>query len=369
MRSFAPGLSTLAAVIFFTAAIAQLFGAEPQLPPSKRNAPKRETIEFSTSTSPTLPKPTTRVEELQNRPSLGSQNEGGANMGPAPASIAPVPQPAQMNKALAERMLQDLDRRKNWMVPGAQDTDLHSVMGDWMSKGFEQNTPSGEKKNESVMERFLKGNDTKSRTHRNPGSKESDSPFGDRKTDNELDQNRSLFDPRTKDNEAKGISDFNLQGVLSSGIRTDFGRTELKALEGFRSEYGQDADRSLRNKELAREREVLRSAEFQKLIQPRDPSMSPVFSGIPDPINSPDLTRRDLNPILPRASEPLRTESTPFGAPPGGGFRRTDSGMFGVATPASPAFAPTPPPAPQISVTPGYKPSMSIILEAPKRQF
>jgi hypothetical protein len=43
-----------------------------------------------------------------------------------------------VSKALADRMLQQLDRRKNWLVPGAQDAELSGMMSEWMKQGFEK---------------------------------------------------------------------------------------------------------------------------------------------------------------------------------------------------------------------------------------
>jgi len=355
-------------VIFFAAASDILLAAEPQLPPSKRNAPKGQQIEFSSvsSTAPELPKPAPRAAELQNRQGfVKDNNESGAN----PGSATPPPaQPPAMSKALADRMLQQLDRRKNWMVPGAQDAELSGMMSEWMKQGFEKNDKeTDDEKKESVMERFLKGTDQKNK-RRNDQSR--GGPDDRKDNDNSRDDDafsNSKRDPKSES--PSGVSDFSLKGALTSEHRKEgFAPREMSRQNMFRPDFNQE-NRTGRERELAKEREATRAAEFQQLLRPR--SASPTFSSITDPINSaPDLTRREFNPTLPRISEPApRPEASSFGAPQlPRSYGAQDRGLFGVTVPSAPSFSPAQAPAPQLPAT-TFRPSTSIILEPPKRPY
>ena len=372
MRSFAPRLMKLAAtVILFTAADAILFAADQpnqqtnqyQLPPSKRNAPKGQRLEFSaaSSTAPELPKPTPRATELQNRQAIGSDSAPPVN---GIATIAPSQAP-QVSRALAERMLQQLDRRKNWMVPGAQDAEFDGMISDWMKQGFDKNgKETDEEKNESVMERFLKGSNEKNKSQQKHRLGEQNDPNS--QNDNSRDE-KGLSNRDPKVQETTGLADFSLKSALSADRKDGFAPMEMNRQNMFRNDFNPD-NRTGRERELAREREATRAAEFQQLISPR--SGGATFSSITDPINSaPDLTRREINPILPRAAEPAaRPEGNAFGAPqPARSFGAQDRGLFGVTVPTTPNFNPTPA-APPVSA-PIFRPATSIILEPPKRPY
>jgi hypothetical protein len=394
MRSVAPGLTKLAAVIFFAAAQTCIYSADPQsqLPPSKRNAPKGQKLEFSSSGgAPEVPKPTSRAEELQKKPALAPDSSAAFNA--AAGGIAPSgPVQAQpISKELAARMLQELDRRKNWMVPGAQEAGMSGAIGDWANKGFDKKEAIGEEKNESVMERFLKGENSKNKRDEKGKTRETrdneaaeESEIADNKRAGETDDRKR--DANLSGEESNAAVDFSLKGALTPGNRTDdeSRRKFVPPPTVLRGDLGQEMNRSLREKSLAREREATRSAEFNDLIKPRS-GLS--FSGL-DPINSaPDLTRREFNPVLPRASEPSRPELGSFsssfgsgtfgagsfggsfgGSAPGAGFSLPDQNMFGVAVPTVPSFAPSATQTvPQPATT--FKPASSIILEPPKRIF
>jgi hypothetical protein len=122
----------------------------------------------------------------------------------------------------------------------------------------------------------------------------------------------------------------------------------------------------LRERDRDRDRESTRALEFQQMIAPRGGATR--LGAIPDPINSgPDLTRRDINPIMPRPIEPARPETTPFNPPAVSGPRFQDRGMVGVTSPGMPDFGSANRAVPSPSVN--FRPAQSIILEPPKRKF
>jgi hypothetical protein len=131
----------------------------------------------------------------------------------------------------------------------------------------------------------------------------------------------------------------------------------------FRSEIGVGPDR--RQFERDRAQNNARSAEFMQILRPRGTSG---FAGVTDPINSPDLSSRAMNPITPRPLEGSSMSRSPFAAPPSTpSARMQDNSMFGVTGPAAISGA-----APIVNAPaprPEPLPSRLIVIEPPKRVF
>jgi len=202
------------------------------------------------------------------------------------------------------------------------------------------------------------------RDNRNLDSKDKDAKSNDRDDD---DRRR---DPKDA-NESNGLAEFNLKNFIHQQDReqTFLKDNQLpKASQLFRTEIGVPETRQQIERE--RTQRETRSAEFMQMLKPRGSGGGggTGFAGVNDPINSPDLSRREMNPIMPRAMEPSAMSRSPFATPPSSPSARIqENSMFGMAGPAAASSV-----APIVN-TPLPRsetiPSRNIIIEPPKRAF
>src|SRR2546423_1799579 len=114
MRSRRTNFLKIAFVLSSAAAFSSLLAAD--------SAPAPENIEFSRAspTTPKVPRPGQKNEDLATR--FGNVRDSGGGQGGE--MQAPMdPGPVVPSRAAAEKMLQEWDKKKNWLVPGAQDID------------------------------------------------------------------------------------------------------------------------------------------------------------------------------------------------------------------------------------------------------
>ncbi len=293
----------------------------------------------------------------------------------APAPLAP-------SKATMDRMSDLLDRKKNWLVPGSQDRGELTVLDSFGRKDGSTKSFGGElDRKESIMERYMREGDAKPKS----GETRSDSERRregtnpregrgnrDGREDRDADGGRDPdgFDPSRRDQ--NGLASFDLKGFISraqSGRDADLIKDAdtTRALQSMKSDFTPTQDtRGDRDRELAREREATRSAEFMQLLKPRGGSAGGPSVSFNDPLNSPDRTSRDLNPIMPRAGFELPTRSAmPETAI--GPSRIQGNSMFGAAIPAAAAL-------PEVTrsfdppTAPVSRPSQNIMIAPPTRR-
>ena len=372
MRSGRTTLLSIALAFSNAAAFSCLYAADStaKAPP----APQPEKIEFSraSSTAPKIPRPGIKPEDLAER--YGSVRDSGGGTTPQMALPAPtVGGPAMPSKAAAEKLMRDWDRNKNWLFPGAQD----NTDEDPLKRLEKQNDPEKEllgEKREGVMERFLKGEDPSAKTKTQGPVRLRDLDRDRDRTSNKLNvgpskdgqlgEDKDKDDPQRDPNDnrdSNGLADFNLKNFIRQQNTPNFLNNELpKANQLFRSgSFGNP--NAFRDPELERtkqrEREAARSAEFMQILRPHTSSG---FAGVNDPINSPDLSRREMNPITPQSSGP---NASPFTGPSSPSSRMQDNAMFGVTGPAASSItpavsAPLPRPEPR---------AKAVVIEPPRR--
>jgi hypothetical protein len=367
------------AVAFSSAAIFSCLHAADAPARSTNAAPEK--IEFSrtTSTTPGIPRPGSRTDDLLER--YGNVRENTGNKGPDFAVPSAPTTPILPSKAAAEKLLKEWDKKRNWAVPGAQDQDSESANPLEKTDDPEKEL-SGENR-DGVMERYLKGElKSKDKNPNAPRLRDLDrdrdrtnnrvndgSGKGrkDRDDADDKDENDKSRDPNDN-KDSNGLADFNLKRFLQQQNQPNFLNTELpKASQMFRSDFGaRPGYREDRERAQTRERDAARSAEFMQILKPRTGGATfvGVGGGVNDPINSPDLTRREMNPITPRVTEGSTLGSSPFATPPASPASRIqENNMFGVTGPAAAASITPPivaPPAQEIRARP-------IVIEPPRR--
>ena len=354
MRSGRTTIFSIAFAFSSAAAFSCLHAADSTAKPAPASQPEK--IEFSgaSSTAPKIPRPGMKPEDLFER--YGNVRDTAGGNTPQMALPSPTaPGPAMPSKAAAEKLMRDWDKNKNWLFPNARDDSDP----DPLKQLDKQNDPEKEllgDRREGVMERFIKGEDTSGKTKtqgqlrmrdldrdRDRASNKlktgptKDGQFAD---DKDKDDNDPQRDPNDN-KESNGLADFNLKNFIRQQNAPNFLNNELpKANQLFRSgSFGNP--NSNRDPELdrakQRERDAARSAEFMQILRPR----SSGFAGVNDPINSPDLTRREMNPITPQITGSSGPNASPFSAPPSPASRMQDNAMFGVTGPAASSIAPT----------------------------
>src|SRR5690349_10346440 len=127
MRSGRKSILKIAFAFASAATFSCVYAAES---PAKAPPAQPEKIEFSgaSSTTPKIPRPNFKKDEdLLGR--YGNVRESSA---PAPeVSVAPPSTSTVMpSKAAAEKMLREWDKKRNWLVPGAQETEPQNFLED-----------------------------------------------------------------------------------------------------------------------------------------------------------------------------------------------------------------------------------------------
>lgn len=360
-------------------------------PASATAAPRSgapEKIEFSrsTSTTPRVPRPgrTDQNKELLNRFGNVPENPAG-QMGPQAPITSPTTGAQFPSKAAAEKLMRDWDRQKNWLVPGAQDPERDDPFKQLEQKSDPEKVLLGDK-SEGVMERFLKGENENPNAHgKSPGQgprrlNDLDRDLG-RNNNNRIDlagkdgkkeDGDDSENPKADNAQSNGLADFDLKRWIRQQDQPNFLSNELpKASQMFRAgNFGNPAALRSPSEERAKERELdaKRAADFMQILKPRTPGSAfagTAAGGLIDPINSPDLTRREMNPVLPQMSGSDSGGRPAFGAPPPSPASRIqDNNMFGVTGPAASSITPTvtaPLPRPEPSR------NRSIVIEPPRR--
>lgn len=277
-------------------------------------------------------------------------------------------------KEQAERMFEYMDRKRNWLVPGA--SELMTA-----EKAFAKDGRKKEenfmfmKRSEGVLQRYLNSDKENKEKEGDADASEKDRPRErDRRDNGDESKGRLEITDRDKNShddpdaaESNGIREFDLRAYLrpGGGLRNELRDEENipKAFQPMRAELpGRDRAPD-KEKTAAAEREAQRAAEFQELIRPRGLGQR-AGAALPDPVQGPDLTRREMNPITPRA--PLTANRTEI-APPPVSSKIQDTRMFGVAAPTAASISAPVTVAPQITA-PAQRPS-AVIIEHPKKIF
>jgi len=372
---------TIAFALSSAATFSCLHAADPALKAAPTGAPEK--IEFSgaSSTAPKIPRPGVKTEDLLER--YGNVREPVGGDSPAVAIPPPMSTgPTMQSKAAAERLMRDWDLKKNWLVPGAREEREHDAL-----KRLEQSSDSEKDllsdKREGIMERFLKSENPSDKA-KTQGPIRSRDLRGDFVRDRDRDSNKLNMgptragqftddkekdenDPRRDPNdnkESNGLADFNLKKFIRDQNAPNFLNNELpKANQLFRATtFGNpnayrdpDVERTKQ-----RERDAVRSAEFMQILRPH---ATPGFAGVNDPINSPDLSRREMNPITPQMSGSSGPNASPFTGASSPSSRIQDNAMFGVTGPAASSItpsvsAPLPRPEPR---------ARAVVIEPPRR--
>src|ERR1051325_10312016 len=121
------------------AAVSFLHAADSTQPSTPAAAPEK--IEFSrgSSTSAKVPRPGVKTDDLLNR--FGNVRE--TTPPPTDFQVPMAPQNAMPTRAATEKMLRELDKKKNWAVPTRQDdSDSLSPLS---KKDEDTNDPLAEK--------------------------------------------------------------------------------------------------------------------------------------------------------------------------------------------------------------------------------
>jgi hypothetical protein len=279
------------------------------------------------------------------------------------------------SKAAAEKMLLEWDKRKNWAVPGAQEmTDPSEAFTRDKDKDKDRDDLLSDKP-KGVMDKFLDGDNVRKNKDGqqrlrdlnqdgNGGDNSNDSTDDRRRDRNSDDKNDRDRRDSNEPAEAGDLATFNLKSFIRQQNQPNFlNDTALpKASQMFRSEIGSGPDTRQLDRDKAQHDQ--RAAEFLQILKPRT---STTFVGANDPINSPDLSRREMNPITPRPIESSGISRSPFTPPPSSPASRiSDNNMFGVTGPAASSLSPgieTPLPRPESTRV------QPIVIEAPKRPF
>lgn len=363
MNIFPPRLFRFALPLLAGAAFVAS-GAEKTAKPPER---KTEKIEFSGgATRPVLSKPGEKFEDLDGR--LGPERGSGPAPGPDFGSVGP--QAPALNKKVVDKLLLEYDKKKNWMVPGAQEQEDSTALDHEEIGLVEKGAPK------TVLEKFFEKADSKTKRSQGLSSKDPERESDDDTRDNN-DPDKDLDSKRERDiePESNGFRDFNLRSYLNPG-QTQRGSTDPfigRPDSGLqRSLQTLGADRTMEsNRRTQQEKEAARAAEFQQLIRPRSGGAT-LPNALPDPINSQaDATRRELNPVSPLSSSRSESVLREFNSPATRSSPISDSGMFGIAAPPSAASSITPaftPPAAGPALQGAFAPG-SIIHERPKRPF
>jgi hypothetical protein len=288
--------------------------------------------------------------------------------------MAPPTSGVLPSRAAAEKMLIEWDKKKNWAVPVGEEED--PAANAFVKADEKKEEGFGDERPKTRMEQFLLGTDESKR--KTPGQsrlRDLDNDRRDNRTLTSMDRvdKRDERDDRKDDgsprdpndnSESNGLAEFNLKNFIrqQNGMPTFLKDNPMpRASQLFRPEVNNNAF-DARQFERDRTQRDARAAEFNQLIKPRLPG---TFAGPSDPINAPDLTRREINPITPRSFDSSSSERAGFGVPPPSPASRIqDNNMLGITGPAASSAAPAvSSPLPR----PDNTRSRQIIIEAPKR--
>jgi len=366
------------AFAFSTAAVFSCLQAADSAPaPAAPRAGAPENIQFSrsTSASATIPRPGLRDEKKELLNKSGNVPEG---IGPTGPDVS-IPSSASLNtavpnKAMMDKMLKKLDKDRNWLVPGAQELEQEDPFKQLEQQNDPERALTGEKR-EGVMERFVRGENSKTKTQGPNRLRDLDrdrdrannrmNRDGKDGSDGKDDKGDERDEVKNENSQSNGLADFDLKRFIRQQDQPNFLNSELpKASQMFRAgNFGNPAtmrESSLDRKE--REMDAKRSADFMQILKPRTPGFAGT-AGVNDPINSPDLTRREMNPVLPQMGDSGAARS-PFSGPTPPSSRMQDNNMFGVTGPAASSITPTfTPPVPRPE--PGR--TRSVVIEPPRR--
>ena len=286
-----------------------------------------------------------------------------------------VPGGGVLSRTAAEKYMREWDKKKNWAIPPGEDDSDGDPFGKPEEKQDDDLMTSERPKGR--MEQFMSGEESKSKT-----SSQSRLRDLDRDTDR---RNNRDFDSRDRDgrddrddrarkdensprdpndnSESNGLAEFNLKNFIrqQNGMPTFMKDNPLpRASQLFRSEMGNALDQRQLVERQKAQRDA-RAAEFNQMIKPRLPGS---FVGPSDPINAPDLTRREINPITPRSFDSGPSERASFGTPaPSPVSRIQENNMLGVTGPAASSAPAVTAPLPR----PDNTRSRQIIIDAPRR--
>jgi hypothetical protein len=372
MRSGRTTFLGFAFVLCGAAAYPGLRAADSAPAPAPVAAPEKIEFSRSSSTTPRVPRPGEKSDDLVKR--FGNVREGVGGGGTEfQAPMAPVP--AMPSKAAAEKMLRDWDKKKNWLVPGAQDTDPNDPLAAVQKAGKDWTRTE---KEETVMERYFNGRDSKkkaadqSREHDLDDSRDNPSDGNANPNDRYRNSKKKEEDGDSRrdpndNSESNGLAEFNLKNFIrqQSG-QQPFVKDNLlpKSSQLFRADFANRANAADRARTQDKEKEAARSAEFMQMLKPR--GSAGAFVGANDPIiNAPDLTRKEMNPVTPSPSEASTLGRSPFAtAPSSPAARMQENNMFGAIGPAAASgMAPSiNTPLPRVDTRP-----RPIVIEPPKR--
>ena len=370
MRSARTNFLTIAFVLSSATAFPVLRAAE-SAPTAAAAAPEKIEFSRSTSTAPKIPRPGLKNDDrLKNYGNVQDGPKGPEFLPPVVPNTAVIP-----SKAAAKKLLEEWDRKKNWAVPTDHDKDSQDPL-DEVDKPSEDNL-TGPEKPKSVMAEFVTGeSDPKKKTSGQSRSRDLDRNKDRRDNRLQLDDRDRDPDDRRDDNndrddrdrdpndnsDSNGLAAFNLKKFIreQNGMSAFKDQQLPRAAQLFRSEIGNNSVSSAQLEKDRADRQA-RSDEFMQMLKPRATGS---FAG-GDPVNAPDLTRREANPVTPRSLDSSSEISrSPFNGPSQSPASRIqDNAMLGVTGPASSLTPAVSAPAPR-PVDPTRR---QIVIDAPRR--
>jgi hypothetical protein len=270
------------------------------------------------------------------------------------------PPPVQLDPATERKLLEILDKKKNWMLENPAEKDPDKVLKEIF--GVRETSISGEeKKFKSVQERFFEegrtGNNSDPNLIRNRRNNRTGAE-DDRAFPNQLERGSAeITSPAS-------IPELNMNRLLDQGRaneplalpRSDFGVRSLRPETGMQNDSGS----------FNRSRENERPTGIDHLFTPG----RSLADGLRDPIHlQKDSTRQAINPIVGEISSSSRRFDLPRAIGPGESLGATRSGLADQIGPrggfTDSSFTPAavaPAPAPLLQPRPG-------VLEIPRRVF
>ena len=232
---------------------------------------------------------------------------------PDPGGFAPPP--VIVPGSAAQELLREYDREKNWIYRDPRELDKRATGLEKLERKESSNPLEPRQEQQSVLERYL--------TERERRQKESqelarDNPRLERERPgsegrfNTFREESAFSGFNVRDREDQEFArELSLGAYLNRGQgigapqpvpdpydRKYFGFSTATGLAGEAPQLSTEEQLD------ARKQEELRSANFQKLLQPR--SITPSIAGVIDPIDvGNDPSRQPANPIMPSRPDPL----------------------------------------------------------------
>ena len=229
-----------------------------------------------------------------------------------------APPPVVVPESAARELLQEYDRRKNWIFADPRELDKRATGLDKLQRKESANPLEPKSEQQSVLERFLTERERRLKENRelsrdNNGLDRKDQAREGLLNSFSRDEGFSRFDPLDEE-DREFARELSLDSFLNRG---ETATQQSQVTDPYSRQYfnfatpGQPQATAEQQQLDVEKQEELRSATFQRLLQPR--SITPSIAGVVDPIRGEtDPSREAANPIAPRRPDPLN-----FGRPGG----------------------------------------------------